>query len=635
MKWKLNKFVFFILLFPTLFTFTQNSFSQNPQEKFTFPIKPGEQNFLSATMGELRANHFHGGYDVKTDKKTGYPVYSAMEGYVSRIKISSYGYGNAVYITHPNNYVTVYAHLDKFNTPIGDYARKKQYELQSFDIDIYPGKNDLPVKKGEVIALAGNSGSSQGPHLHYEIRDTNDIVLNPSDFGFKEIHDKVPPVFDKIAVTTLDINARVNDEFGRQEYKVTHSGNVFSIPAKITASGLIGLELQAYDKKNDISNHYGINYIKVLVDDKEIFVHNLSRFSFDETRYINAHIDYPYYYSTGKRFERLYVADGNKLNTYTYSDPLKGRFYIQPGKTSKVKIIIKDDFNIESSLTFNIHPSPAKANDVAISSFANSTLTSEILENTLKLTTECTEDPGAELYFKGSSQKISASYAKGGIITYLYDLRKGLPDSVKIGSQKKVFSFIQTVPGSSNEKINFSNISMDFFTGSITDTIYLEYKKEVKNSTPVYTIHNPEVSIYDSIRIGIKPTEPIGDKNKSFVYLFNGSSPKFEGGKWNGDIIEFKTRNLGKFAILEDTTRPAVRFLSNYGNSARFIISDDLSGIESFRGTLDGYWVLLNYDHKWNVIWTERLDKTVPLKGNFVLEVKDKAGNINTFTIQL
>jgi len=613
---------------------------RNQKSELLFPIKPGVPNALSANMGELRPNHFHGGYDVKTDAKIGYPVYASEDGYVSRIKVSSYGYGNVVYITHPGNLQTVYAHLSKFNSPIGEFVLKNQYEQQTFDIELFPKPNQLPIKKGEIIGLAGNSGSSQGPHLHYEIRDTMDRVMNPSDFGFNEIKDNIPPIFQKIAIIPLDMQARVNGEFSRLEVPVIKGKGqkTYSIASPINAYGLIGFQLKATDKKNNTHNTFGVNYIQVLVDDKVAFTHNLMSFTFDETRYINSHMDFPLYATTGKRFERLYVSDGDKLSTYTYfNTPIqnKGKLFIHDTKKHKITIIIKDDFLNESSLTFTISGSTKGTQAVPASNLPNQLLTSDIIENTLKLSTKAVGDVGCTLFLKGNKQHIPAAYSKKGFVVYLYDLRKGLPDSAKVGSFLADMNFVKMVPSGSDQKLSFENVNVTFPNGALADTLYLQMKKETWNGIPAYSVHSNVVPLYDSITLSIASQQLFEDKSKVGIYSISRNRPNYEGGVWKDHKMEVKTRNLGKFVLLEDTIKPAITFLSNFGNSISFRIQDNLSGINSFKACLNGYWLLMNYDHKRNLIWSERLDKTVPLKGEFILEVKDNAGNVSKYTANL
>ena len=178
--------IFFLFLFSTFI----NAQDIYPQDYFAPPLE-GE-TILAGTFGELRSNHFHSGLDIKTKQREGLKVHAAASGYVSRIKIAHFGYGKALYITHPNGYTTVYAHLQRFSDKIESFIKKKQYEQESFEIEVFPTNNELILTKGEVIAYSGNTGSSGGPHLHYEIRDNLERPINPLLFGIKVKDSKKP-----------------------------------------------------------------------------------------------------------------------------------------------------------------------------------------------------------------------------------------------------------------------------------------------------------------------------------------------------------------------------------------------------------------------------------------------------------
>ena len=140
----------------------------------------------AGTFGELRNNHFHSGIDIKTQQREGLKVYSTADGYISRIKVSHFGYGKALYITHPNGYTTVYAHLQKFSEEIEAYVKKQQYAKESFEIELFPNTEELPAKNNTVIAYSGNTGGSGGPHLHYEVR-INHNAVNPINYFFNDV----------------------------------------------------------------------------------------------------------------------------------------------------------------------------------------------------------------------------------------------------------------------------------------------------------------------------------------------------------------------------------------------------------------------------------------------------------------
>jgi hypothetical protein len=258
----------------------------------------------------------------------------------------------------------------------------------------------------------------------------------------------------------------------------------------------------------------------------------------------------------------------------------------------------------------------------------------ELVENILKISTKCPGDPGVQLYFKTTPLKLVPAYSKSGLQVYLYDLRKGLPDSVVAGSIKEIFHFVKMIPSGQEQKLTLDRVSLTIPPNTLADTIFLEYEKELTGNFETYRIHNKTVPLFDSISLSIDANALNLTKSNTFIYS-GTSRPLFEGGEWKGDKIEVKTRNFGKFTLAEDTTKPSIKLVSAYANSIQFNIADNLSGIKSFKATLDGYWVLMNYDHKRRLIWSERLDKTVPLKGNFVLEVTDNAGNVNNFIINL
>ena len=174
-----------------------DSFAQ--ENPYMFPIKPGQQNYLSGTMGELRGAHFHGGIDIKTGGATGLKIYAAADGYISRIKVDGGGYGNALYIAHPQlGTTTVYGHLKKFNKEISEFVLNEQYKRKRFAIDLYPENDQFQVKKGDIMAFSGNSGGSAGPHLHFEIRDQYQRPTNPLNNQIAEIRDNISPTVQKI-----------------------------------------------------------------------------------------------------------------------------------------------------------------------------------------------------------------------------------------------------------------------------------------------------------------------------------------------------------------------------------------------------------------------------------------------------
>lgn len=244
--------------------------------------------YLSGNFGELRSNHFHSGLDFKTQGRTGIPVHSADDGYVSRIVVSPWGFGRAIYITHPSTgLTTVYGHLSSFSPKIDNPVRKRQYEKESFAVDLEFAPDEIPVKRGEQIALSGNSGSSGGPHLHMDVRDTKtEEALDPMPYFKQYITDKVAPGLRSLALYPVNGEGVVNGGSS----PVTHSPQQASVPFK--AWGKVTPAIKAYDKMSGTSNIYGVKYLTLTVDGNQVYKRVIDRFSFDNTRGINTIVDY-------------------------------------------------------------------------------------------------------------------------------------------------------------------------------------------------------------------------------------------------------------------------------------------------------------------------------------------------------
>ncbi len=286
-----------------------------PEANFLFPMDIAPS--VSGSFAELRSNHFHSGIDLSTQGKIGIPVKSMDVGKVSRIKISSVGYGNAIYIAHPNGYTTVYGHLDKYAPRIDSIITAQQYKNQTFEIDYFPVET-IAVSRGEIIAYSGNTGSSGGPHLHYEIRDTKtEEPLNP--FPFQDIiKDDVRPKLLTIRLYPLDEGSTINGTATAKNFEVVFYDGAYHLKGnpKIYASGKVGVGIEMLDYMTGSWKKCGVNRLNMKVDGVDYFGWRLDRFSFDESRYINSHVDYAYKANYGKRFERCYQQPGNHLGIY-------------------------------------------------------------------------------------------------------------------------------------------------------------------------------------------------------------------------------------------------------------------------------------------------------------------------------
>ena len=305
-------------------------------------------------MGELRSSHFHAGLDIKTNGKEGYRVYAAADGYISRIRIGPSGYGNALYINHPNGTITVYAHLMRMKDPeVVQYILEQHYKRQSHAFNLFPKKQQFKVKKGDVIALSGNTGSSTGPHLHFEIRTINQEALDPLKIGFTEIKDNLSPTPASLAVKTMNIESRVNGQFGYSTFKSNEIEKAQFEIDTIYASGQIGLELYSYDKHNGANNRNGVPEIDLYLNDQLHFSQAIDTINFSTQKNIKVHTNYQSHKMTRVRFGKLYIDDGNPLDYYPLAKS-KGLINIANGDTLNARIELNDAYNNSSELNFII-----------------------------------------------------------------------------------------------------------------------------------------------------------------------------------------------------------------------------------------------------------------------------------------
>ncbi len=597
---------------------------------YLFPVNPGRQGFLAGTMGELRSTHFHAGIDIRTNNMAGIPILSAKEGYISRAIVSAFGYGRVLYVSHPNGHTTVYGHLDRFKGVAADYIREEQYKKKSFEIDLSFPAGKFPVLAGDTIALSGNTGASQGPHLHFEIRDQDNEALNPLKFGFAEIRDSYAPTAQKIALKTLDLNSRINDRFGRFEFYMYKMGNSYVFSKPILAHGRIGVELLAYDKMEKSAFRFGINYIEMFADSQRVFSQTIEKINFEESRGILALVDYKTMKTSGNRFNKLYIDDGNRFD-YHAGSMQSGE--IQVGsKIVPVRIELRDEYGNKSQVRFKLMPNPVTAQVMTLPSM-KVPIDFDILENTLIISSQlcpAMTSHTLNLFYKHENQEVEPSYGNKFRDVYLLDLRKALPDSVTTCAGTLRFNFKDEVPSGTEYKFYNDLADIQFQESSLYDTLFLNVSRIEKDSAEVFSIGSRMVPLFKPLEILLKPKGKYPDNGKTAVYrVGNGNS--YIGGKWLNDRIHFSTRELGDFKILEDTIPPSITRISINGSSTRLRIRDGLSGISYFEANLNGEWLLMNYDYKSGILQSEKLDKKKNLKGDFQLKVVDQSGNERIF----
>lgn len=323
--------------------FSMSVFGQTEYPKDYFRSPLDIPLFLSGTFGELRGNHFHAGLDFKTQQKEGLNVYASADGYVSRIKISTWGYGKAIYVTHPNGFTTVYGHLSKASPVIEAYIKKNQYAQKAFEVEMNPKEGELVFKKGDIIAFSGNSGGSGGPHLHFEVRDSKtEKTINPMLFGFdKMVSDTKSPIINNLVVYPIGDSSSVNQTQRPLEVSLTQQKDGSYISEKIIANGKIGFGVNTYDLFDKSYNKNGVFQVRALCNGKPYFGYKFDTFSFDESRYINALIDFTRYKRTGQRVQRLFMAEPYLLSLIT-SNSTYGMIEVKPNLYQNLQIEVSD-----------------------------------------------------------------------------------------------------------------------------------------------------------------------------------------------------------------------------------------------------------------------------------------------------
>jgi len=331
--------------------FLQPVFGQFPKTDF-FGAPLDIPLYLSGNFGELRSNHFHTGIDIKTGGVVGKNVLAAADGRVARIAVSPYGYGKAIYIDHEDGMQTVYGHLLSFNDEIGKVVKAKQYEEESFSVDFSPSDN-IYVTKGEVIALSGNSGSSGGPHLHFEIRK-GIKPQNPLKFGF-DVKDNIPPRIRGLRFHPLSPDATVNGKHGAQSFVVTGNSGSYKLRngGSVNIRGDFGISVHTLDFLNDVPNKCGVYSVQLFIDSVLICEQKFDELDFSTNRHINCYKDFEVYHTNGWHYHKSFIEPGNELEIYTPnvvdSGVLSG---MAPGEHSGL-YLIEDVYGNKSELPFS------------------------------------------------------------------------------------------------------------------------------------------------------------------------------------------------------------------------------------------------------------------------------------------
>lgn len=564
----MRKLILVTVLFMSLSGFGQNQ-AEFPINYFDAPLDI--PLYLAGNFGEIRSNHFHAGIDLKTQQIEGLKVNAAAKGYVSRIKVSLYGYGKAIYIAHPNGYTTVYAHLKSFNEEIEKYIRQRQYNQKSFEVDVYPKPSELKIDRGEVIALSGNTGGSGGPHLHFEIRKTdNQVPVNPLLFNF-DIKDNIHPIIKTVSIYPLNDTSLVNGKTEPLHIAVRGRNGKYHLPGplNLTARGVIGFGVETIDKTNGSHNRCGAYSVSLIADSDTIYNHKMTAIPFALSRYINCHIDYEQTHKNKRRVQKSFIEPNNKLTIYN-DVKINGKVFFSE-YDHELTYTVDDAYGNNSQIQFSVKV------DTSSPSVKKKHKGLEFLyyeDNIYESENAKIEIPAYSLY-KNLYFQHKAEESRNGMYTAIHhiaDLYTPLQDYIDVYLKTEDF------PTGKGNKLYAVSLDENYEVmspegGGLTSGSWFHFKTR---SLGPYTV--------------------MIDEEKPGIVNLSGSD-----------------RKIGK------------------NETIKFKIEDEGSGINTFNGYVDGEWILMEYDRKTNEFWLQADEEKIsPGKHELKVIVTDKVGNRNS-----
>ena len=545
-----------------------------PEETFRSPIN--FPIYLSGTFGELRSGHLHAGIDIRTGGVQGKKVYAADSGYISRINISLGGYGKALYITHSNGTTSVYGHLQRFNNKLEKFVHNIQYQRERFTVEIFPEKGKFPVKMGQFIAYSGNTGGSDGPHLHFEIRDTkSQNPLNPLLFKGIKIKDVQAPKLVQLAIYPVNSSSRINGTSDTTFYRIAGKGKQCFIKGNplIKVRGAISFGIRTYDVMGGMPNHNGVYKIDMIEDGSRVFDVTLSRISFKTTRDVNSLIDYNYFQKTGKRIVRTQVDTNNRLPIYKKVRN-RGIFPFYDTLVHHFQFRVKDVYGNTSQIPFRVQWLGKAADPL--------------------------------------QKKLSTASGDGKFIHF--------EEPYQIDSGRIRLTFVPNT----------------FYRSFI---FHLHKKPETSQSfAPLFILQNRFVPVQKYFKIAIRP-DSVGESlhNKLFIAFLPPKKPdafNYAGNHWKGSWLTTRVRQLGAYTVMADTVPPEIKALNFHDSdtlsnqtSIRVSIEDHETGIKNYKPSLNGHWILMEYDPKLHTL-TYHFDQFFKKgKNELQVVVNDEVGN--------
>jgi Peptidase family M23 len=651
-KLGLNRFRYGLGLVLLLGLIPAMSLAPDAATDYRFPMAGGEF-LLAGTFGEMRSNHFHSGIDIKTNGGIGQPLLAVREGYIYRIKVSPYGFGKAIYLRHADGEFSVYGHMDGFTPAIEAFVYQKQYASKQYEQEIYLDEGQMPVRQGELIGYSGNSGFSHGPHLHFEIRDPEERIMNPLNYYQAFVSDHKKPELKGIAFEPITRDSRVQGRYEKLELKPEGSNGDYHVVDVVRLRGKVGLEYDGFDQLDGAANSCGINYARLYLDEQLLYAFALDKFSFDDKRYINVHFDYPHFKETGRRLQRSYIEPGNLL--HCYPDRSKtGYIDLQDDAVHALRLELADGYHNTTTLRVNVQRGEADRLPATVSGGQSQTFKSHIHRNVciLRLGKPVTRQlSGLEVgYVDGKTDLLLPSYLIGDELVYLLNLNQAqAPAYVRdpIAGHRVDFSLQQPiVPGRDNLVTN-GEMQVFFPGGCVFDTLPLHIKRRPGGSncySDHYEIGQHDQPLFKSFVLSFTPAKP-GDRSHMVVARRQGGSWVYVGKEPQDDgTIQASSADFGTFCVMADSTSPKIKPL-NFKEGAvlpasqktiSLSLTDEFSGINSQKilCTIDGNWELFEFDAK-NASITHTLRTRTGQPHTLQVMAFDNANNLAQLSFQI
>ena len=514
-----------------------------PENDYAYPVK-GVQRLYSANFGEMRPNHFHSGVDIKTDGVTGKEVVAVADGYVTRLVVQPGGYGRALYVVHDDGTTSVYGHLSKFRHDIEKYVREERLRRRKNSVDLYFAPWQWKVAKGETIALSGNTGTSYGPHLHFELRQTPTArTMNTISAGIITPKDNIPPVIVRLHYIEVDTLHGVAVNAPRKSYEVrSRAGGGYELADSVVAVGRNGYFVaEVTDRKNDVQNRFSVYRLSWSMDGEPRFEYRMDGFTFDRTRYCNAVSYYPIQLTAKTEAIRMARIAGNRRDFYhTLVDD--GRVTAAAGESKTILVEAEDDCGNISRLEFAI---VGKGDD-------------RCFRATEGMAEEFVADRNKD--FRFGNGEIDVAIPAGALYESIF---------FKYAKGAKTCASTPSVPVLST----------------------------------VHSVLDPSIPLQKGMTLSIRYDGPDNLRGKAVLARRNAAGkPVYAGGKYEDyGVVSATVTTAGDYMIAADTVPPTVkpRFADgadlSKSSSLSFDMADNFSGVASYEGTIDGRWAIFDW----------------------------------------